>query len=708
MSAPESSGGKQPGKTAIVAIAGIVIGAAATTLYYEGGAGMTGRIERAADAAKAGLVDAAKLDEAESALASEQERSAGLSEKADALEAENRKLSDALAAAQQPTEQPAAEGEEWHSTASLMSDSKYGDDFQHYDYVNPDAPKGGTLNRIANGSFDSFNPYITRGTPAAGFLNFGGGLLYDTLMEQATDEPSTSHALLAEAFSFPDDYSSAIYRLNPEARWHDGVAVSVDDVIWSFNVLKENSQLYNRYYENVTEAVALNDREVEFRFSETGNRELPHILGDLAVLPKHWWEGTDADGNPRDVTQPMMEPPLGSGPYRIKSFVPGSEIVWERVPDYWGKDLPVKKGRENFDIRKYVYFRDSAAAWEAFKKGGIEDVRPEYRSQYWAEGYTFPAVVEGKVVKKVFPTKSPEPMQGFALNMRRDKFKDRRVRMALSYLFDFATVNRTRLFDLRTRTDSYFVGGELASSGVPEGRELEVLEEFRDRLPPELFTEAFSLPDYSVRGAQRENRRKAFELFSSAGWESRDGKLVNAQTGEQFTIEYLGSSPTDEIIAGQFIEDLRQIGIDASIRIVDQAQEINRLRDFDFDMTTVVLSQSLSPGNEQRDFWSSTAASQPDSRNYSGIQDPVVDALVDKVIFATDREELVATTHALDRVLLWNYYYIPQWYTPEVWLAWWDKFGMPDTQPSYIGVDLDSWWVVPEKEAAVATDGDGR
>ena len=609
------------------------------------------------------------------------------------------------------TIQPAtAQEPEWHSTASLIGESKYGDDFERYDYVNPDAPKGGTLNSTTTGTFDSFNPYVIRGSAAAGFAvrGFGGGLLYDTLMQQAIDEPSTSHALIAEAYSNPDDYSSATYRINPKARWHDGEPITAEDVVWSFNVLKENSQLYNRYYENVTEAVAVNDHEVKFNFDQTGNRELPHIMGDLAVLPKHWWEGTGPDGKKRDVTAPTLEPPLGSGAYKIKSFVPGSEIVWERVDDYWAKDLPVNVGRKNFDIRRYVYFRDSNAEWEAFKKGGLEDIRPEYRSQNWAQGYDFPAFEEGKVVKKAFHTKSPEPMQGFAMNMRRDKFKDRRVREALTYLFDFATVNRTRLYGLRTRTDSYFVGDELASSGVPEGRELEILEEFRDQLPPELFTEPFSLPDYSERGAQRANQRKAFDLFKQAGWVSRDGKLVNDKTGEQFTIEYLGSSPTDEIIAGQFVEDMRRFGIDASIRIVDQAQEVNRMQNFDFDMTTAVLAQSLSPGNEQRDFWSSSAADQPDSRNLSGIQDPVVDALVDKVIFAKDREDLVAATHALDRVLLWGYYYIPQWYTPEVWLAWWDKFGIPEKQPEYVGADIDSWWIIPEKEAALAAGGSAQ
>lgn len=598
-----------------------------------------------------------------------------------------------------------AVAEEWLTVSTLIGESKYGSDFAHYDYVNVDAPKGGTLNSATFGTFDTFNPFITRGTPAAGLAGFTGGILYDTLMEQATDEPSTSHALLAEAFSYPDDYSSATYRLNPNAHWHDGEPVTVDDVIWSFETLKELSPLYNRYYANVTEAVAVSEHEVEFRFDQTGNRELPHVMGDLAVLPKHWWEGTDASGKKRDISAPTLEPPLGSGAYRIKSFEPGSQIIWERVPDYWGRNLPVKLGRENFNELRFTYFRDNNAEWEAFKKGGIEDIRLERRSQYWAIGYDFPAFVDGKVKKQAFPTTSPQPMQGFALNLRRDQFKDRRVREALTWAFDFEQLNRTVLYGQRTRTDSYFEGGELQSSGLPQGKELEILEEYRDQLPPELFTEAFKLPVYDTPEARRDNLRHAVELFKQAGWENRGGKLVNAETGEQFRFEYLGSSPVDELIAGQFIENLRRIGIDANLRIVDPNQELNRLRAFDFDSTTAVLAQSLSPGNEQRDFWSTTAAGTEGSRNLSGIADPMIDALVDRIILATDREDLVAATHALDRVLLWNYYYIPQYHSPEEWVAWWDKFGMPQTQPSYVGVDTNSWWIDTEKEAALTGGG---
>jgi len=596
----------------------------------------------------------------------------------------------------------AAQADEWRTYSSLTGPSKYGDTFARYDYVNPDAPKGGTVNSVVSGTFDSFNPYIVRGTPAAGLAGFGGGFLYDTLMEQSTDEPSVSHPLIAEAFKFPEDFSSATYRLDPRAKWHDGQPITVDDVVWSFNVLKANSPLYNRYYENVTEAVALNDREVEFRFDQKGNRELPKIMGDLVVLPKHWWEGTDAGGRKRDITQPTLEPPLGSAAYKIGSFRPGAEIVWTRVDDYWGAKLPVKLGRENYDRRRIAYFQDDNAVWQAFTKGGYQDIRPENRAQKWATEYNFPAFKAGDVVKGEFETTSNEPMQGFALNLRRPQFQDRRVRQALSYAYDFESMNRTLFYGLYKRTDSYFEGGELASGGLPQGRELEILTEYKDKLPPELFTQEFALPTYATPQATRENLRKAHELFREAGWVTKGGKLVNEKTGEQFKIEFLGQDPSTERVTAPFMDNLRRLGIDASLRIVDQSQYVNRIQNFDFDSVTVVQAQSNSPGNEQRDFWSSRAADLPGSRNYSGIKDPVVDALVDRVIFAKDYDELVASTHALDRVLLWNYYYVPQYNNPTVWLAYWNKFGIPEKQPNYVGPDTESWWIDPEKEKALA------
>ncbi|WP_269930900.1 extracellular solute-binding protein [Aminobacter sp. HY435] len=594
-----------------------------------------------------------------------------------------------------------ADDGKWLTTSSLTGTSKYGEDFKHYDYVNPNAPKGGTVNSTVAGTFDSFNPFIVTGTPAAG-LTYFGGLLYDTLMQQATDEGSTSHPLIADAYKHPADFSSATYRIDPRAKWHDGKPITAEDVVWSLKTLKEISPLYNKYYTNVTEAVAISDHEVEFRFDQKGNRELPHILGDLAVLPKHWWEGTDASGKKRDITKGTLEPPLGSGAYKIESFKPGSEIVWSRVPDYWGADVPVNVGRNNFDKRRYVYFQDVDAQWLAFTKGGFQDIRPENRSQRWATGYTFPAFKAGDVIKKEFATTSGEPMQGFVLNTRRAQFQDPRVRKALTMAFDFESMNRNLFYDSYTRTDSYFEGGELASSGIPQGKELAILETYRDQLPPELFTEPYKLPVYGTPQSFRENLRAASQLFKEAGWVSRGGKLVSEKTGQQFKIEFLGNDPTDERTTGPFMDNLRKLGIDATLRIVDTNQYVSRVNQFDYDVITMVTAQTLSPGNEQREYWGSKAADTPGSRNYSGIKNPVVDALVDRVIFATDREELVAATHALDRVLLWNYYTVPQWHLPKVWMAYWNKFGIPDKQPAYLGVDTDSWWIDKDKEAALA------
>ncbi|PBB20833.1 extracellular solute-binding protein [Mesorhizobium sp. WSM4313] len=592
--------------------------------------------------------------------------------------------------------------DEWRTTSSLIGPSKYGDNFQHYDYVNPNAPKGGTYNAVAIGTFDSFNPFIVQGSPAAGFADFGGSLLYDTLMEQATDEGSVSHPLIADAFKYPADFSSATYRLDPRAKWHDGKPITVDDVVWSFQVLKANSPRYNRYFENVTEAVAVSDREVEFHFNQKGNRELPKILGDLVVLPKHWWEGTDASGKKRDITRPTLEPPLGSAAYKIASFKPGSEIVWQRVPDYWGAKLPVKIGRENFDVQRFTYILDDNAAWQAFTKGGLDDIHREMSSRKWATAYDFPAFKGGDVIKKTFESEHAQPMQGFVFNQRRALFQDRRVREALTQPFDFETMNRTLFFGFNTRTSSYFQGTELASSGLPQGKELKILEKYRDKLPPELFTQEFKLPVYDSPQAERKHLKRAVDLLAQAGWQIKGGKMINTKSGEPLKFEILGSNDTDQVISSPYIANLRKIGIDATLRIIDQTQYINRINHFDFDMVTTVLQQSESPGNEQREFWSSKAADAPGSRNLMGIKDPVVDALIDRIVFASDRADLIAATHALDRVLLWNFYVLPQYHRTAVWYAYWNKFGMPDKQPSYRGADIDSWWIDTAKEKALA------
>ncbi|MDX1732539.1 MAG: extracellular solute-binding protein, partial [Aurantimonas coralicida] len=359
---------------------------------------------------------------------------------------------------------PKAEGAgEWHESSSLIEGSKYPDDFAHYDYVNPDAPKGGTLNQIAIGSFDSFNPFIVRGTPAAGLATFGGGLLYDTLMDQSPDEPGTAHALIAEAVRYPADFSSVTYRLNPEARWHDGEPVTVEDVIWSFETLTELHPQWSAYYKNIVSAEKSGDGEVTFTFDQTGNRELPNIVGDLTILPKHWWEGTDASGNKRDITQPTSEVPLGSGPYRIKSHDIGQSITWERVADYWGLDNPTRVGRYNYGEIRYVYLRDTNAAWEAFKKGGLDDWRLENMSRRWAEGYDFPAAKDGRVIRKTIDSGQVQSMQAYVLNNRLEKFQDRRVRKALTLAYNFEEMNRTLFFGLYERMHSYFENSELAA-----------------------------------------------------------------------------------------------------------------------------------------------------------------------------------------------------------------------------------------------------
>ncbi len=590
---------------------------------------------------------------------------------------------------------------DWLTSSALIGTSKYSD-FEHYDYVNPDAPKGGTVNDTVTGTFDSFNPFIVRGAPAIGLSAFGG-LLYDTLFQQSTDEPGVSHPLVAEAFKFADDYSSATYRLDPKAKFQDGTPITPVDVIWSFETLKRISPQYNKYFANVVSAAETAPGEVTFTFDQTGNRELPHIIGDLAVLPKAWWTGTDAQGKPRNIDDPTLEPPLGSGAWRIASFEAGKEIVWERVKDFWAASKPVNVGRLNVDRRVYRYFLDDNARWQAFTKGGFQDIRIENRSQKWATEYNFPAFQNGDVIKQEFEQHSGEPMQGYVFNLRRPQLADRRVRQALSLAFDFESMNRTLFYGLYTRTDSFFEGGELASSGLPEGEELALLEPLRGKVPEEVFTTPYVLPVYDKPDSERTYLRQAYGLLKDAGWVTKDGKLVNGKTGEPFRIEFLGSDPIDERVAGPYIANLRKLGVDATLRVVDAAQYEARVESFDFDMLPIAsFAQSLSPGNEQRDFFSSAAADTRGSRNLFGLKDPSVDALIDKVIFAKDRPGLIAATHALDRVLLWDFIIVPQWHNPKVWSARWDKFGMPDKPQGYLGVDLDSWWIDPAKDAALA------
>ncbi|MFD1198212.1 extracellular solute-binding protein [Brucella gallinifaecis] len=589
---------------------------------------------------------------------------------------------------------------QWRYASSLTGEPKYPADFKHYDYVNPDAPKGGALNQVAVGTFNSFNPYVIQGVAAAGLSDFGGGMLYDTLMSDALDQGSTQYPQIAEALQYPDDFSWVKFRLNEKAKWHDGQPITVDDVIWSFDVLKKQSPLYNKYYGDVEKAEKTGEREVKFTFSQKGNRELPHIVGQLAVLPKHWWEGKDAQGKQRDISRPTLEIPLGSGAYKIKTAVPGRSVVWERVTDYWGKDLPENVGRNNFDEVRYEYYLSEDATWEAFKKGGEYDYRNENRAQRWAEQYNFPAVQRGDVVKASFPYNAVGRMQGYFLNTRKDKFKDPKVREALTYAFDFETMNRLLFFNQYTRINSYFSGNELQLEGAPTQQEKAILETVKDALPAAALTDEFKAPVYDTPQATRDNLRKALQLLNEAGWKLQNNKLVDAN-GNQFTIEFLNDGSAFERVHNLYIQNLKKIGIDARIRTVDAAQYQARVNDFDYDVISALTPQSDSPGNEQRDMWGSKAADFKGSRNYAGIKNPAIDKLIDRVIYAKDREELVAATHALDRALLWNYYVIPQWYSDHINVAYWNKFGMPEKQPEYRGIDPFSWWVDPAKDAKI-------
>jgi len=587
----------------------------------------------------------------------------------------------------------------WAHGGTLFGELKYASDFTQYEHVNASAPKGGTLNQVALGGYDSFNPFVVRGRPAAG-LNYTGGLLYDTLFEQSVDQPSASYGLVADAFRRADDHSWAVYRINPAARWHDGEPITPRDVIWSLDVLKKNQPLFAQYYRNVVEAKQTGEREVTFTFDVKGNRELPHIMGDLPVLPQHWWEGTGPGGKQRNIAEPTVEPPLGSGPYRIGVFDLGKAITWDRVDDYWAKDIPVRRGRYNFGRIRYTYFLDEAAIWEAFKRGGLADTRTENVSRRWATEYQFPAIDRGDVLRKGFPTEGSLPYQAYYFNLRKEKFRDARVRKALTLLFDFESMNKTLFHGLYGRTHSYFEGGELAAATAPpQGREREILEEYRGRIPDAIFDQPIDLPAYAQPGARR-HQAAARKLFEEAGLKFTGGKLIGAD-GRPFTIEILGDSPTDERVGIPTQQYFARLGIDVSLRIVDDAQYKARLDSFDFDMTMQATQQSLSPGNEQREYWSSKAAVTPGSRNFSGISDAAIDELVERIIQASDRGELIALTRALDRILRWGYYSIPMWNKAEVWYAWWRKLQFPPTQPKEAGIDLYSLWIDAEIEKAL-------
>jgi microcin C transport system substrate-binding protein len=588
-------------------------------------------------------------------------------------------------------------GPVWRHALSLFGDIKYPADFKRFDYVNPDAPKGGIARMISLGTFDNFNIAVAG---VKGSLAPAAALIYETLMARSHDEVATEYGLLAESASHPDDFAWVTYRLRKEARWHDGKPVTPEDVIFSIEVLKKYSPMYASYYRHVEKVEKTGERDIKFTFDAPGNREMPTIIGELSVLPKHYWEGRDSEGRKRDISATTLEPPLGSGPYRIKEFVAGRSVRLERVKDYWGVNTPTQVGQNNFDELRFEFFRDNVVALEAFKADQADWIA-ENSAKQWATAYDFPAVNEKRVIKEEFPVNDSGRMQAFALNLRREQFRDARLRRAFNYAFDFEEMNKQLFYGQYTRINSYFHGTELASSGLPQGQELAILETVRDKVPAEVFTTPYQNPVGGNPEAVRSNLRESARLLKEAGYEVRDRKLVDA-TGKPVTVEILVQDPSSERIALFYKPSLERIGVTASIRIVDDAQYQNRLRSFDYDIIIDTWPESLSPGNEQREYWGSQAADQPGSRNAIGIKNPAVDRLIDKVIFAKDRSELVAATRALDRVLLWNFYVVPQFTYGFSRYARWDRFSHAEPLPKYARSGLPSlWWFDADKAARI-------
>ena len=569
---------------------------------------------------------------------------------------------------------------------AMHGEPKYDQNFISVEYVSNNAEKGGNIVRSAIGTYDTFNPFTLKGTSAAGI-----GLLYESLTVGSSDEAFTEYGLLAKSIEWPDDRSWVTFTLRDEAKWHDGKKITSDDVVWTFNTLMEKGHpFYKYYYGDVSEVIKITENKVKFKFSTNTNKELVLIVGQLPVLPKHYWENKNFEETTLDV-------PIGSGPYKVKSFDAGRSITYELDMDYWGFEnniVPIKVGKDNMGSIRYDYYKDRGVEREAFKSGEI-DFFSENTSKEWATGYDIDAVTEGLIKKELIPHENPQGMQAFAFNTRKDIFADKRVRKALSFAFDFEWTNKNLFYGAYKRTDSFFENSELASSGLPSQAELAYLNPYIDQLPKEIFNEEYSNPKTDGSGFIRNELQEATKLLQEAGWKLRDGKLVNS-SGEPFEFEILLVSPAFERIVLPFIDNLEKLGINASLRTIDSSQYQKRIESFDFDMVVFTFSQSLSPGNEQRNFWSSGAADTNGSRNIIGIKNNVVDLLIENLINAKDREDLITISRALDRVLLWNYYVIPQWHISAYRVLYWDMFDQPKQKPKY-SLGFDTWWVNQNK-----------
>ena len=575
-----------------------------------------------------------------------------------------------------------------HALTLYGEPPKYPEGFSHFDYVNPDAPKGGTLRLSGLSGFDSLNPFIPKGN-AVDHIS----LIYDSLTQQSADEPFSEYGLLAERIERDPDNLFVRFYLRPEARFHDGQPVTAEDVVHTFELLTSKGHpLYRHYYSDVADVTVEDRLTVRFDFKHGLNRELPMILGQLQVLPKHWWQE-------RDFDKTSLQPPLGSGPYRISKVEAGRSITYERVDDWWGKDLAVSRGHYNFDRIRIDYYQDMSVALEAFKAGQF-DFNLEYSAKDWATGYNSPALRRGDIVREEIRNHNPVGMQAYVFNLRRPMFQDERVRQAISLLFDYEWTNKQLFYGAYLRTNSFFANSELASSGLPSAGELELLEPLRGQIPEQVFTTPFTLPVSDASGIIRERRLQAWQLLQDAGYRIEDDRMVSP-AGEPLAFEFIIAQTNLERVLLPFKRNLAELGIEMNIRRADVSQYINRMRSRDFDMTSAIWPQSNSPGNEQRDFWHSSSVDNPGSRNFIGLQNPAIDRLVEGLINADSRASLINHTRALDRVLLWGHYVIPNYYTDTWRIAHWKHLQRPAQAPLY-DYGLFTWWIDSERPAAEA------
>ena len=584
-----------------------------------------------------------------------------------------------------------------HALAEF-GEPNHGPDFSHFAYADPDAPKGGSLRIGTSGGFDSINSL-----PLGGEWARSVGLLNDTLMFEPQDELSVYYGLIAESVEYPEDLSWIVFNLRPEARFHDGTPITAEDVAWTLAMIEEHGRPFLKsYYEDVSGSQILGEHRIRIEVS-TRNVMKPLVrLAGMTVFPKHWWT---SEG--RDISRSSLEPPVGSGPYRLVSIEPGRDLVYERVEDHWAEDLPVRQGLFNFDRITYNYYRDRDILFEAFKAQEY-DFRREYTSRNWASRYDFDAVHDGLLKREQFPTINFSGLQGFYMNTRRAPFGDIRVREALQYLYPFEWVNTNIMYGMYKRTESWFPNSPYGASGLPEGQEMEILERFRDRLPEAVFTEPFQLPRNSEPNISRSNLRTALGLMREAGWEVVDGRMVDASTGTPLVFEILLRSPSLEPHTQPLVRNLERVGIEASIRVVDSAQYQKRYQDRDFDMISFAYTFFPPPGTEMRSRFGSAAADIDGSANLIGIRDPVIDELIEIVVNAPDLESKQAAARALDRVMMRGYYTIPHWNNDTAWIAYWDRFGFPENHPPYdfgrpnTFAFQPSWWIDPEKDARLA------